>query len=93
MLHYSNPMHDENFNLDFNLSASNFNFLLVFVGKIKLNSYYKKMIEKMYDNLQQKYRNSVFQILKICKAFSNLDFDSKLGKKYTGLCNCLKLRS
>ena len=78
MLHYSNPMYDENFNLDFNLSISNFNFLLVFVGKIKLNSYYKKMTEKMYDNLQEKYRNSVFQILKICKAFSNLDFNSTI---------------
>ena len=45
--------------------VSNFNFSLVFVGKIKLNFYYKKMTEKMYDNLQEKYKNSVFQILKI----------------------------
>ena len=48
-------------------SVINFNFSLVFVSKIKLNFCYKKMIEKMYDNLQEKYKNSVFQILKICK--------------------------
>ena len=29
----------------------------------------------MYDNLQEKYKNSVFQILKICEAFSNFDFN------------------
>ena len=55
-------------------SVSNSNFPLVFVGKINLNFYYKKMTEKMYDNLQEKYISSVFQILKICKAFSNFDF-------------------
>ena len=41
-------------------SVSNFNFSLVFVGKINLNFYYKKMTEKMYDNVQQKYKDSVF---------------------------------
>ena len=35
----------------------------------------------MYDNLQQKYKNSVFQILKICKVFSNFDFNSTIRKK------------
>ena len=25
------------------------------------------MNEKMYDNLQEKYKNSIFQILKVCK--------------------------
>ena len=35
----------------------------------------------MYDNLQEKYRNSVFQILKINKAFSNFDFNSTIRKK------------
>ena len=39
------------------------------------------MTEKMYDNLQEKYKNSVFQILKICKAFSNFDFNSTIRKK------------
>ena len=39
------------------------------------------MSEKMYDNLQEKYKNSVFQILKICKAFSNFDFNSTIRKK------------
>ena len=39
------------------------------------------MTEKMYDNVQQKYKNSVFQILKICKAFSNFDFNSTIRKK------------
>ena len=29
----------------------------------------------MYDNLQEKYKNSVFEILKICKVFSNFDFN------------------
>ena len=39
------------------------------------------MTEKMYDNLQEKYKNSVFQILKICKAFSNFNFNSTSWKK------------
>ena len=46
------------------------------------------MTEKMYDKLLEKYNNSVFQILKVCKAFSNFDFNSTIRKKYTGLCNC-----
>ena len=62
-------------------SVSNFNFSLVFLGKIKLNFYYKKMTKKMYDNLQEKYQISVFRILKICKAFSNFDFNSTIRKK------------
>ena len=60
-------------------NVSNFNF--VFVGKIKLNFYYKMMTEKIYDNFQEKYKNSVFQILKICKASSNFDFNSAVRKK------------
>ena len=32
----------------------------------------------MYDNLQEKYKNSVFQILKIYKAFSSFDFNSTI---------------
>ena len=39
------------------------------------------MTEKMYDNLQENYKSSVFQILKICKAFSNFDFDLTIKKK------------
>ena len=39
------------------------------------------MMEKMYDNLQGKYKNSVFQILKICKAFGNFDFNLTIKKK------------
>ena len=35
----------------------------------------------MYDNLQEKYKNSVFQILKINKAFSNFDFNLTIRKK------------
>ena len=66
--------------LDNTKSVSNFNFPLVYVGKIKLNSRYKKMIEKMYDNLQEKYKKSVFQILDICKAFTNFGFNSTIGK-------------
>ena len=31
----------------------------------------------MYDNLQEKFKNSVFQILKIC----NFDFNSTIRKK------------
>ena len=30
----------------------------------------------MYEYFQEKYKNSVFQILKICKAFRNSDFNS-----------------
>ena len=36
----------------------------------------------MYDNLQEKYKNSVFQILKMCKVFRNFDFNSTIRKKY-----------
>ena len=32
----------------------------------------------MYNNLQEKYKNNVFQILKIYKAFSNFDFNSTI---------------
>ena len=39
------------------------------------------MTEKKYDNLQEKYKNRVFQILKICKAFSNFDFNLTIKKK------------
>ena len=53
----------------------------IFVGKIKLNFQYKKMTEKMYYNLLEKYNNSVFLILKIYKAFSNFDFNSTIRKK------------
>ena len=70
-----------------------FNFSLAFVGKINLNFYYKKVTEKMNDYLQGNYISSVFQILKICKAFSNVDFDSIFGKKYAGFRNCLEIRS
>ena len=51
------------------------------------------MTEKMYDNLQEKYINSVFQILKLCKAFSNFDFNSTIRKEHTGFCNCLEISS
>ena len=51
------------------------------------------MTEKMYGNLQEKYKNRVFQILKIFKAFSNFDFNSTIRKKNTGLCNCLEIKS
>ena len=61
-------------------SLSNFNFSLVFVGIINLNFYFKKMNEKIYDNLQEKYISSAFQILKICKAFSNFALIRQLGK-------------
>ena len=35
----------------------------------------------MHDNLQQKYKISVFQILKIRKAFTKFDFNSTVRKK------------
>ena len=53
----------------------------IFVGKIRLNFHYKKMTEKMYDKLLEKHKNSVFQILKIGKAFSHFDFNSTIWKK------------
>ena len=62
-------------------SVSNFNFSLDFVGKINLSFCYKKMTEKMYYNLREKCKISVFQILKICRAFSNFDFNSTIRKK------------
>ena len=39
------------------------------------------MAEKMFDHLQEKYKNSVFQVLKIFKAFSNSNFNSTIRKK------------
>ena len=45
---------------------SNFNFCLAFVSKIKFNVRYKQNTEKVYDKLQEKDKNSVFQTLKIC---------------------------
>ena len=47
----------------------------IFVGKIKLNFHYKKMTEKIYDKLLEKYKRGVFQILKIGKAFSHFDLN------------------
>ena len=41
------------------------------------------MTEKMYDKLLGKYENSVFQILRIGKAFSHFDFNSTIKKKNT----------
>ena len=55
----------------------------IFIGKTKLNFHYKKMTKKSYDNLLDKYKNNVSQILKICKAFSNFDFNSTIRKKNT----------
>ena len=51
------------------------------------------MTEEKYGNLQEKYENSVFQILKIYKAFSNFDDNSTIRKKYNGLCNDSEVRS
>ena len=39
------------------------------------------MTEKIYENLQEKYKNSVFQILKIYKGFINFDFNLTIRKK------------
>ena len=39
------------------------------------------MTEKMYDNLKQKYKKNVFQILKLCKKFRKFDFNSTIRKK------------
>ena len=44
------------------------------------------MAEKIYDNLQEKHKNSVLQILKICKVFSNFDFNLTVRKKNTLGC-------
>ena len=46
-----------------------------------MNFNYEKMTKKMYGNLQEKYKNSVFQILNMCNAFSNFDFNSTIRKK------------
>ena len=35
----------------------------------------------MYGNLQEKYKNGGFQILKICKAFRNFGFNLTIRKK------------
>ena len=56
------------------------------------------MTKKMYDNLLEKFKNNVFQILKLCKittlhGLAILILIQQLRKKYTGLCNCLEIRS
>ena len=58
-----------------------FKFLLNFLGKIKLNFQYKKITEKMYYNLLEKYNISLFLILTLCKAFSNFGFNLTIRKK------------
>ena len=58
-------------------------------GKNRLNFHYRKMTEKMYDKLLEKY--SVFQILNSCLTI--LILIRQLGKKYTCLCNYLKIKS
>ena len=48
--------------------GSNFNFSLLLVSKISLTFHYKRMPKKcIYGNLQEKYKNSVFKILKLWK--------------------------
>ena len=75
----------------------NFSFALVFVKKIKLNFRYKKMTEKLYDNLQEKYKIHISDYknmqIKNFWAFSNFSFNSTVRKKYAGLRNCLEIRS
>ena len=39
------------------------------------------MTEKMYDKVFEKHKNSVFQILKIGKAFNHFDFNLTVRKK------------
>ena len=54
--------------------------LSIFVGKIKLNFYYKKMSECI--TICRRNIKIVFsKILKIYKAFSNFDFDSTIREK------------
>ena len=65
----------------------------IFVGKIELNFHYKKMTEKMYDNLLEKFENCAFQVSNICKAFSNFDFNLTTRKKIHWVINCLKIKS
>ena len=43
------------------------------------------MTKKMYGKVEEKHKNSVFQILKIGKAFGHFDFNSTIRKKYTWL--------
>ena len=45
------------------------------------------MTEKMHNNLQEKYKNGVFQILKIWEAFSNFNFNSTIRKKIHWVVN------
>ena len=39
------------------------------------------MTIEMHDNLQEKYKSNVTQILKICKVFSNFYFNLTIKKK------------
>ena len=49
--------------------------------RLGLKFYYKKMTEKMYENLQEKFKNGVFQSLEIYKGFSNFYFNLTIRKK------------
>ena len=51
------------------------------------------MTEKMYDNLEEKYKNSAFQISKYAKRLAILMLIQQLWKKYTRLCNSLEINS
>ena len=39
------------------------------------------MTEKMYDKVVEKHKSSVFEILKIGKAFRHVDFNSTIRKE------------
>ena len=49
--------------------------------RLGLKFYYKKMTEKTYEKLQEKFKNGVFQSLEIYKGFSNFYFNLTIRKK------------
>ena len=72
--------------------VSNFNFSLVFENKIKFNFHYEKMTKTINEHLQEKYKNSIFQILEICKIktlerLGILILIRQLGKNTLGCTN------
>ena len=61
--------------------VSNFNFSLVFVGKIKLNFHYKKMNGKYMTIYRRNIKIAFFRFQKYGKRFSNFDINSAFREK------------
>ena len=62
----------------------------IFVGKIKLNFHYKKMTKKCMTICWRNIKIVFFRFKKNTKRLAIFILIRQIGRKYTGLCNCLK---